>query len=161
MAIKIPLVITNGIIQQLQSGDTILSATSTASIRSFTNGEGAAAIVIGAPVYISANDTMKRAQANAVSTSKVIGLGYDISTAAAAAGNVAINGTLTATTGQWDAVAGTTGGLVFNTTYYLDPATVGKITGTAPTTVGQTVVSIGIASSTTELEIDIQAYILL
>jgi hypothetical protein len=161
MAARIPLVINNGLIQQLQSGDTILAPASTASIRSLTNGEASAAIVIGTPVYMSGADSMKRAQANATSTSKVIGLGYDTTTASAAAGNVCVNGTLVATTVQWDAVAGTTGGLTFNSTYYLDPATVGKITGTAPTTVGQTVVAIGTALSSTELEIAIQPYILL
>lgn len=157
MALKSPLVLgSDGLPQQLQSGDTIAVAGSTYTARSVTNGEAAAAIVIGAPIYASAADTVKRAQANAKSTCKVAGLGLDPSIAAAGVGNIITGGILVATTTQWDAVAGTTGGLVFNTYYFVDPATVGKITSTVPTTVGQVVSLIGIAISTTELELDIQ-----
>ena len=157
MALKSPLVIgSDGLPQQLQSGDSISVAASTYTSRSVTNGEGAAAIVIGAPVYASAADTVKRAQANAKATCKVAGLGLDTTIAAAGVGNIITSGVLVATTAQWDAVAGTTGGLVFNTYYFVDPATVGKITATVPTTVGQCVSLVGLAISTTELELDIQ-----
>lgn len=162
MAVKTPLVLgSDGLPQQLQSGDSILSAASTYTSRSVTNGEGAAAIVIGAPVYATAADTVKRAQANAKSTSKLAGLGLDASIAAAASGNIITGGILVATTTQWDAVAGTTGGLAFGTQYFLDPANAGKITATPPTTVGQCNVLVGIALSTTELELQISPPILL
>ena len=154
MTTRIPLVIgANGLVQQLQAGDNISVPTGQIDVRSVTNGESSAAIVIGAPVYSSASSTVKRAQANAFSTSEVIGIGYDTSIAAAASGYIAVSGVLTATTAQWDAVAGTTGGLVFNTNYFLDPANPGKITSTPPTTVGQVVSKIGKAISTTDLEI--------
>jgi hypothetical protein len=68
---------------------------------------------------------------------------------------------LTATTGQWDAVTGGSGGLVANTVYYLDAATAGKLTATAPTTAGQYVVEVGMALSTTELLIKTRTPILL
>lgn len=162
MTARLPLVIgTDGLPQQLQSGDSLSVPTTTTQIRPETNGEGAAAIVIGAPVYASAASTVKRAQANAKSTSGVVGLGYDASTAFGAIGNIIVDGVLTATTTQWDAVAGTTGGLAFNTLYYLDPANPGKMTSTVPTTVGQCVVLIGRALSTTDLELLLRDPILL
>ena len=161
MATKIPLVLNNGLPAQLQSGDSISVPVSGVEVRAVTNGESSVAIVIGAPVYASAADTVKRAQANALSTSFVIGLGYDATTAAAAVGNIQCGGVAVATTAQWDAVAGTTGGLTFNTTYFLDPANAGKITSTPPSTIGQTNVLIGIALSTTELDLYLNPPILL
>lgn len=162
MAVKTPLVLgSDGLIQQLQAGDTFSVTGAQYSSRSVTNGEGAAAIVIGAPVYASAADTVKKAQANAKATSKLAGLGLDASISAAGVGNIITSGILVATTAQWDAVAGTTGGLTFNTEYFLDPTTAGKITATPPTTVGQCVVLVGVAISATELELQIQPPILL
>lgn len=162
MTLRTPLVLgSDGLPQQLQAGDSILSAASTYTSRSVTNGEGATAIVIGAPVYASGADTVKRAQANAKATAKLAGLGMDASIAAAATGNIITGGILVATTTQWDAVAGTTGGLAFGTHYFLDPANAGKITATPPTTVGQCNVLVGIALSTTELELQIEPPILL
>lgn len=151
MAQKKPLVITNGQIEQLQSTDYISSV----EIPQLTNGN-ASPIVIGTPVYSSANSTCDKAQANAVGTTNVIGLVADASISAAASGAIQMGGILTATTGQWDTVAGTTGGLTKDVIYYLDPATAGKLTSTAPSTVGQFVVMVGIALSTTDLKIEIQ-----
>ena len=71
---------------------------------------------------------------------------------------------LIGTTAQWDAVVtGETGGLTFNSLYFLDSANVGKITTTVPTGAGTGVVNtlIGRAISTTELELNIQQPILL
>ena len=162
MALKLPLVIgSDGLAQQLQSGDSISVAAATYNSRSVTNSEAAAAIVIGAPVYAFAADGVKKAQANAKATSKLAGLGLDASVAAAGVGNIITSGVLVATTAQWDAVAGTTGGLAFGTYYFLDPATAGKMTSTVPTTVGQCVTLIGVALSTTELELMIQPPVLL
>jgi hypothetical protein len=162
MSIKIPLVMgSDGLPQQLQAADQVAVQGSTYTSRSVTNSEGAAAIVIGAPVYAFAADGVKKAQANAKATSKLAGLGLDPTTAPAAVGNIITSGTLVATTPQWDAVAGTTGGLAFGTIYFLDPTTAGKITSTPPTTVGQCVVVIGTALSTTELELAISQPILL
>jgi hypothetical protein len=161
MTTRLPLVIVNGQIQQLQSGDQIIAPLATSDVRTLTNGEGSAAIVIGAPVYISAAATVKRAQANAAATAKVIGLAYDVSTASSAAGQICVGGVLVATTAQWDAVAGTSGGLAAGTTYYLDPSNVGKITSTAPSTAGQLVVPVGVAHSTTDMEVLPQMPILL
>ena len=162
MTLRSPIVIgADGLPQQLQSGDTISVAANTPSIRSVTNGEASAAITIGMPVYGSAADAVKRAQANGKATSRLAGLVYDSTIAAAGVGNIAQSGVLIATTVQWDAVAGTTGGLIFNTVYFVDPANPGKITATPPTTVGQCVVIVGMAISSTELELQIGQPILL
>lgn len=104
---------------------------------------------------------MKRARANAKATAKVVGLVYDATIAAGASGSIAQGGILVGTTAQWDAVAGTTGGLAVGAYYFLDPATDGKITATPPTTAGQVNVCIGSALSSTELEVDVELPILL
>ena len=162
MATRLPLVLgADGLPQQLQSGDTLSSPNSGLSLRSVTNNEASVAIVLGTPVYMFGADGVKRAQANAKATSQVAGLCYDVTVAAAGVGNLITSGVLVGTTAQWDAVAGTTGGLIFNTLYFLDPATIGKMTATVPTTVGQTVTLIGRALSTLELELSIGTPILL
>ena len=152
MATRIPLVIgSNGLPQQLQASDSISTPTSQTSVRQQLNGEASTAVVAGMAVYVSAAGTVKRAQANAASTAQVAFLAYDASTAAAASGNMADKGVLTLTTAQWDAVAGTTGGLTFATNYFLSATTAGMLTATAPTTVGQLNVLIGEALSTTDM----------
>jgi hypothetical protein len=161
MATRLPLVMVAGQIQQLQSGDSITTASAQYSSDTLTNGETSAALVIGTPVYMSAANTAKKAEANAAATAGVIGLWLDPSTAASDPGQCVLSGRIVATTTQWDAVAGTTGGLLADTVYYLDPATPGNLTATAPTTVGQLVVKIGRAVSTTDLEVDIEMPILL
>lgn len=67
-------------------------------------------------------------------------------------GKVQLVGDLTLTTAQWDAVTGGTGGLVVNTSYYLD-TTAGKITATRPSTTVSPVTLIGIARSTTRMKL--------
>lgn len=161
MAIRQPLVLgADGLPQQLQAGDAISSAVSATTVRPVTNSD-AVSLPIGTPVYMFGADSVKRAQANAKTTGQVAGLMYDATVAAAGVGNLISDGILVATTVQWDAVAGTTGGLVFGTRYFLDPATAGKITSTVPTTGGQVNTLIGIALSTTELDLTIQPPILL
>lgn len=150
MALKKPLVQTNGQIEQLQSGDYISSV----DLPQLTNGN-AGSIPIGTPVYSSANDTVDKAKGDAVGTCNVIGLVAETSIAAAAVGGIQMDGILAATTGQWDAVAGTTGGLTKDVFYYLSAATPGLLTSTAPSVAGQFIVCVGIAISTTEMKINI------
>jgi hypothetical protein len=111
-------------------------------------------------VYASAAATVDKARANATGTSNVIGLATTGITSSAT-GVIQVNGVLTLTTTEWDAVAGTTGGLTYNTTYFLSAGTAGLLTSTAPSTVGQTVVEIGTALSTTDLAVSIKSYVLL
>lgn len=161
MALRKPLVVNAaGEIATLPAGDTLNVPTTGVNTIAQTNDE-AAPIVIGAPVYNDAADGVKKAKADAAGTSKVMGLVADISITNAVAGNIATDGVLTATTGQWDAVFGTTGGLIFGTIYFLSAGTSGLGTGTAPSASGQYVARLGIALSTTELLIQIRDRILL
>ena len=152
MAAQKPLVIINGQIQQIPTGDTISVAASSAEIVSSLNAN-AAAIVIGTPVYVSAAGSVNKASASAVGTSRVLGLVQTSSIAPAASGSIITGGVITAATGEWDVVAGTTGGLTAGTLYYLS-TTAGMITSTAPVGAGQYVMSIGLGLSPTEMEID-------
>jgi len=160
MASRKPLVLVNGQIQQLQSGNSLDASVSKVDIVSRSN-SNAGAITIGQAVYPDGNGSVDLGQANASGTVEVLGLVAATSIASAASGSIQTDGILTATTGQWDAVTGGTGGLVAGTVYYLDPSTAGHITSTAPTTASQYVVRIGVALSTTELEISVRPPILL
>lgn len=151
MASRSPLVLVGGQIQQLQAADSLnIPSITGGNVIQQTNDE-AGAIVIGAPVYNDANDGVKKAKGDGSSTKDVIGLVRDASISNGVAGSIQTDGTLAATTGQWDAVFGTSGGLVKGTRYYLSAATAGLGTSTAPSTVGQYVIELGIAISTTEL----------
>lgn len=153
MAARKPLVIIDGQITQLSASDTLDAAISEVDVVSATNAN-AGAIVIGAPVYVSGAGSVDLAQADASGTKKVLGLVREASVAAAASGEIQTNGILVATTTQWDAVAGTTGGLTAGECYYLSAAAAGELTETAPTAVGEFVVPVGYALSTTEMRID-------
>lgn len=150
MTVKKPLVITAGQVEQLQAGDSIEHP----GLFTRTN-NNAGAIVIGQAVYVDGAGTVDLAQADAAGTKDVLGLVADTSIAAAATGAIITDGVLTATTGEWDIVTGQTGGLTTGVKYFLDETTAGSLTTTAPTTSGDFVCPIGIAMSTTELEITI------
>jgi len=162
MATKIPLVLgADGNIQQLQTGDSIVIATANTDVVTMTNGEATAA-VIGAPVYVSSADTFMRAQANASASSKAWGMVYDSPNIAnGASGSVATDGIVTATTTQWDAVTGQSGGLTPGSDYFLSAATEGQMTTTPPSTVGQYVVKLGKALSSTKFDLSVDSPILL
>lgn len=160
MALRKPLVINNGNIQQLQSGDTLDAVVTEVDHIDVTNNQGAT-INICQPVYVDAAGTVKLAQADALATSEVLGLVKDSSIGSGNSGTVQTDGKLTATTGEWDAVTGGSGGLTAGSVYFLDPDTAGNLTDTAPTTTGDLVARVGLAVSTTELVISRQPPILL
>ena len=149
MAVKKPIVITSGQLEQLQAGDRL----DLGNIITKTNNSGGA-MVIGQAVFVSGVNA-DLAQANAQSTIRVAGL---ILTGGANLASVDIlaDGILTATTGEWDAVTGDTGGLTPGSDYFLSAGTGGGLTLTAPTAAGEFVVRVGHAVSTTELEIEVQ-----
>lgn len=156
MAVKKPLVVgSDGRPQQLQSGDSIGSI-ETGQITLTAD----AALIAGAAVYASAADHVNKARANASGTSRCLGLAA-AAISNGATGTIQVNGIVTLSTAEWDALAGTTGGLTYDSTYYLSPSTAGLLTATCPTTVGQLVVIVGVALSTTELNVKISEPILL
>lgn len=108
----------------------------------------------GAPVYLSAADTVDLADASALSTAKVIGLAY----AAASAGGA---GTLVSegivSVANWTSVIGAAS-LTAGAEYYLSETT-GQLTTTAPTTAGACVVRVGIALSTTDFLVAIRVVV--
>lgn len=155
MALRKPLAMIAGQIEQIDPAvDTLDAVASEVDLANLTN-NNASPIVIGNATYTDAAGGVDLAKADAVATVEVVGLVRGASISAAANGDIQTDGILVATTTQWDAIAGTTGGLVAGTVYYLSPTTAGEITDTAPTAVGQFVLRIGIALSTTELEISI------
>lgn len=159
MALRKPLVQNAGQIQQLQAGDTLDAPQAGGDVIVLTNDE-VGALVQGNVVYADDNDGVKKAKADAAGTSKPIGLSVG-APAGAASGQIMVAGILTLTTAQWDVAFGTGGGLGFGVIYYLSSATAGLGTVTAPSTVGQYVVELGIGISTTELMVRINETILL
>jgi len=160
MSLRKPLVIVDGIIQQIQSGDTLDAVVIEVDIVDVENAE-VSAIPKGTPVYVFADGQVKKAQADASGTIEVLGLVYPTSIAPSATGWIITDGILEASTAEWDAITGGSGGLTAGSIYYLDPDAAGMLTTTAPTTVGNYVVRVGKALSTTELEITITQPILL
>lgn len=152
MAERIPLVEIAGELQELPAGDNLPSAADILA-RVFTS-----AAIAGAPQYVDGNGSVDLAQANAEGTSQVLGLTRVA--AGPGAGQIHTDGVLTLTTGEWDAVAGTTGGLAADAKYWLSAGGAGLIVGTAPSTAGQYVTEIGTALSTTELNVRIRRRIL-
>jgi len=153
MSLKKPLVLANGELEQLQPGDTILQVT----LFERTNGS-VSALPKCTPVYatITAGE-VQEAQADAAATKDVLGLVADTSIAASADGAIQSDGVLEASTAEWDAVTGEAGGLTPGDKYYLDAATAGMLTRTVPSNSGEFVAMVGVAISTTELEISIRS----
>jgi hypothetical protein len=151
MALRKPLVLNGGLLEQLQSGDTLDATLSIADEVTLTNGGGGSAPP-GSPVYISAASTFQLSRANASGTAKVIGF-VVAAIAAAATGAIRKDGTLSLTIEQWDTITGQTGGLTPGTDYFLSGATAGRLTTTAPST--GWVLPVGTAISSTDFEIQI------
>lgn len=154
MAVRDPLVWNpaTGRPERLQPGDT-LGITGETGLSSKT---AAAAILIGQVVYISAANTVNLARANAVATAEAIGFART-AIANAAQGPVQLNGALTLTTAEWDAVTGGAGGLVAGSVYFLSAATAGRLTTVPPSANGEFAVELGVALSTTEFFINIKS----
>ena len=159
MPARIPIVQVGGQLQQLQAGDTLIAPIVGAQGISLTN-DDVGSHIPGQIVYLDAVDGVKKAKADAVGTTFAFALAT-VTVSASVSGTYVIDGIITLTTAEWDAIMGTTGGLTFGTIYYLSAATAGLGSATAPSTVGQYVVRIGIAVSTTELSIGIRDPILL
>jgi hypothetical protein len=152
MAAQKPLVIINGQVQQIPPGDTLAAASSEVDVISMSNAH-TASLTIGQPVFVSSAGAVNLASASASGTSRVLGLVKDASIAASASGFIQTDGILSATTADWDAVTGATGGLTAGAVYYLS-TTAGQLATAAPTGAGQFVMKVGMGISATEIEID-------
>lgn len=123
---------------------------------SLTNIQGST-VKIGQPVFLSAANDVKLAQANNNQTTAiVIGQVADVSIANNTAGNIALAGVLTATTGQWDAiVTGESGGLTAGNIYYASAAVAGNLANNTPdqTNSGNFAVVCGEGLNTTQMRL--------
>lgn len=157
MALRKPLVLVSGEVQQLQAGDTLDASAANPEVLQATN-DNVGAITEGMPVYPSGADSVDKAQADASGTAQPTGLVKDASIAGAASGAIQTDGPLDIA--DWTAVVGAAL-LVTGSTYFLSAATPGQLISTAPTAVGQLVTKVGRALSTTTLLVDIEQSILL
>lgn len=146
--IRKPIVLVNGELQQIQSGDFVQSYD---AIQQTNNEVGS--LLVGTPVYNDTDDTVKKAKADSAVTKDVIGLVFNGTIAPSGLGGVLLSGPLKATTGQWDAAFGTSGGLTKGARYFLSDATAGAGVSSAPSADGSYVVELGLAISTTELRL--------
>ena len=89
---------------------------------------------IGMAVYSNGAGTFELARAYTGSEG-AIGLAIS-GISAAASGVIQTNGIISLTTGQWDTLCGTSGGLIAGTIYYLSSVAAGKLTSTPPTLSG-------------------------
>jgi len=148
MAVRKPLVEADGEVQTLQSGDS-LDVDADTYERQFTP-----TVTPGQIVYSDSNTTVALAQANAVTTSEIVGVAKEAVTAGQN-GPVVHDGVLELTTIQWDAVVtGGVGGLVVGTKYFLDNANAGMYLAAGNLGgigIGEYVVPVGKAISSTEM----------
>jgi len=148
MAVKKPLVITDGQIERLQPGDSLdLERTVTKT----ANG----ALPICTAVYTQGGSATP-AQADSGSTTRVIGL-VQVAAADTDPVEIQVDGIVEALTAEWDAVTGQTGGLTEGAQYYLSADTAGNLTATAPDAFGDYLVTVGVALSATEMDVEIGA----
>lgn len=151
MAVKIPLVLGNpGLIEQLQSGDTIAGQDSSI----FNQTANSTFANPGTPVYSITADSVEAADANSsLPTAQVVAL---LVTGGSSGNPVPCqaSGLLALTTGEWDAVTGGSGGLTQQAEYFLS-TTAGQLTTSPTSTPGEYVVPVGIALSPTKLLIRI------
>ncbi len=145
-------------IVQTDSTTTISSNSSSTVLTIVLTNSDSIQVTKGMPVYSFNNGEFKRGKANNVTTNKLIGLAHDdINTSAS--GEIQTDGVLMASTVQWDALTGDSGGLTVNSLYYLSETTAGNLKLTVPIT--GYVSPVGIAISSTQMKIGILNTVLL
>ena len=143
MAVKKVLVLDDdGNIEELQSGDTLQD--SSPDLGTFTAGEN---LVLGDWVYVSAANTVSKAQADDEATMPCIGVAIET-----------INNTESGTI-RLDGVMTGLSSLTAGDVYYVDHSSAGAIVSTTPSSSGHVIQRVGTAISTTELQIDFGALI--
>jgi len=157
MALVKPLVVFNGHPAQIQPGDTLDASVAGSSEIAANNGN-ASAVTVGMVVYVNAADSIDLARANAAATAHVFGMVSDASIAAAATGNIIIDGVVSST--DWTAVIGAAA-LTPGSEYFLSEATAGQMSTAIPTAMGELVAAVGVAISTTDFRFNPHQEILL
>lgn len=114
----------------------------------------------GEPVYRASTGNFSAAAAGIELRSTVIGLTAAV-IPASTIGTIVTSGPLTLTTEQWDAVAGTSGGLTPYAPYYLAAFGFGQLSSTPPSVSGEYLVCVGFALSPTTFIIAPQVPVLL
>jgi hypothetical protein len=119
----------------------------------------ASVMTVGEAVFQSAiGQTMKAiATADVAGTSVVVGVVLDSTVSVGAQFRAISSGPVSATTAQWDAVTGQSGGLTPGAAYYLSPTVPGRITPIPPTDDAQYIVYVGTADSATVLSVSVDA----
>ena len=112
--------------------------------------------LVGQPLYAKASGNVDLADASAISTAEIVGLAYEDASATEDK-RYTPDGRITLD--DWTNVVGSTN-LTPGAVYFLS-ATAGQLTTTAPTVVGEIVVRVGKALSTTTFDIEIGPTILL
>ena len=138
---------------RLLAGDTLSGAGATFVVG---NNQGAE-MVKCQPVYVSGPGHISLARADMLVTARVVGLVASDTIANGDPGNVQVVGELVATTGQWDAVTGQTGGLTPAANYYLSNTDSGMLTTTPPSSGVN--IQVGTANDTTKMVIDLKPLI--
>jgi hypothetical protein len=123
----------------------------------YQTAEAGSTIKVGNPLYIAGDGRVYLAQANTAGQSQAVCLSLSDVVPGQACTYI--------TEGyverlDWTEIAGTVN-LTMGATYFLNPSLAGRITSTAPSTVGQYVVRIGRAINATTLDIEIELPILL
>lgn len=113
-------------------------------------------LLVGAPVRPSTNPghPVVGARGDSLADARVIGL-------LLGPGNngerqlVRTQGSVQLATSEWDAVAGTSGGLTPGAAYFLSAATAGRLTATAPVATGNVAIQVGVAINATTMIVQI------
>lgn len=145
-AVYDPLVIQNGQIRELPSGASINVSP---VIIQMVNSESTA-ITRGQPVASNASGEAQLCVYDNIAKVRVLGVVFDESVEPGETANIAILGPVEATTDEWDALTGDTGGLSGTAKYYVG-STAGDLAVTATTTNGTFQAPVGVAMSTTKL----------
>lgn len=149
MAIRKPLVITNGNLEQLQAGDNLAPIPNTLQLLN----DKSVQIEAGSPICIELANIANTTKITDVNRKDAIALAINI-IPPNEINTFQVDGVLTLTTTQWDIVTEETGGLIPGAVYFLsESVTSGRISRTPPVITGNYIVRIGIAVNSTDFEI--------
>lgn len=152
MTARRPLVLINGIQYQLPPGDTLNAVALSLGV-DLVN-ESAQNLPKCTPVCPGSGagaGGFQPARANAIGTSRVIGLIAADQIGPGAAGAILNFGLLSATSAQWNATTGQSNGLTPGAVYYLADLTTFRLTTNPPTDTGDFLVKIGQALTQTAM----------